>query len=336
MARFKKRLLLLSTLILAIWLVWTPLATARDIPNRDRSNRPPPNNRHHDRGFDGASQAINVSGSVSLGEAINLELSIKPTDAVIERIEQKRNVSIQNFQNQISISLTDLIEFEDLTDNGLTEDDIVLSNFALNSSNLNDVVLTEIGDDVTYLITSFDNSFQMIIEINSTHDMPHDWKWSLIIEYDYTSATSKLAVLHELIMSNRHTIREQFRNSTDHPQEFEGRELREPHPRLPVFFRWDQSAMVDDTEIDVIATKYDESLSLSFAHGDIINYDPSIGVDQSSLDSIDLELIELVDLESATEFIDRIFSPTSLGIVLAIAFTALIAITTLIYKSKTN
>lgn len=338
MARLKKRTLFTLTLMFAVWLAWTPLATAQqgDMPNRRMPPRQPPVNHHHNHGFDGHSQAVNVSGTVTVEDAIVLELTFKPTDEVIKRIEQNRNVTLQDFQNQISVSLTELVEFEDLTDDGLTTDDTVVSMFTLNSTNLNDVVMTEDGDEVIYTITSFDNSFQMNIEINSTDNMPHDWKWSLIIEYDYVSTISELAVLHELTMGNRHTIRERFTNSTEHPHEFESRRLSESHPRLPVFFSWDQTAFADDTEIDVIATRFDESLSLSFIQGDIIEYDPSIGVDQSAIESIESDLLEFFDVESAEKFLDKVLSPTPMGIGIAIMLTSVITIATLINKNKSK
>ncbi len=338
MARLKNRTLFTLTLMFVVWLAWTPLATAQqgDMPTRHTQHRQPPVNRHHDHGFDGTSQAVNVSGTVTIDEAIVLELTIKPTDEVIERIEQNRNVTLQDYENQISVSLTELVEFEDITDDGLTVDDTVVSTFTLNSLNLNDVVLSEDGDEVIYTITSLDNSFKMIIEINSTDNMPHDWKWSLVMEYDYASATSELAVLHELTMGNRHTIRERFANSTEHPMEFESRRLSESHPRLPVFFRWDQTAFADDSEIDVVATRYEESLSLSFNQGEVITYDPSIGADLSSIESFEFELMEFIDIESAEKLLDQVLSPTPLGIGIAIMLTAFITIATLINKNKSK
>ncbi|OLS29088.1 MAG: hypothetical protein HeimC2_02830 [Candidatus Heimdallarchaeota archaeon LC_2] len=338
MARMKKRLLFTLTLMFAVWLAWTSIASAQsgDMPNRDMPDRRPPANRHHDHGFDGVSQAVNVSGTVIVEDAIVLELSIKPIDAVIERIELNRNVTLKDFQNQISVSLTELVEFEDLTNDGLTSDDIILGGFVLDSTNLNDVVIMESGDEVIYIITSIDNSFQMIIEINSTDNMPHDWKWSLIIEYDYLSPTSSLAVLHDLTIGSMHIIRERFGNSTEHPNEFGTRRISETHPRLPMFFRWDQNAMADGNNIDVLATNFNKSLSLSFVQGEIITYDPSIGVEQTSIDSADLELINLFDLQSVDKLLDAVFSPTPRGIGIAIVLTSIIAITILISKNKSK
>ena len=128
MTRMKKHLLLTFSLMFAVWLAWTPLASAQsgDMPSRDMPDRRPPVNRHHDHGFDGVSQAVNVSGTVTVENAITLELTIQPTDEVIERIEQNRDVTLQDFQNQISVSLTELVEFEDLTNDGLTSDDTII------------------------------------------------------------------------------------------------------------------------------------------------------------------------------------------------------------------
>ena len=336
MARIKKRALFIFSLMFAVWLAWAPLASAQsgDMPNRDMPDRRPPVNRHHDHGFDGVSQAVNVSGTVTVEDAIILELTIQPTEEVIERIQQNRNVTLQDFQNQISVSLTELLEFEDLTNDGLTSDDTIIGGFALDSTNLNAVVMSENGDEVIYTITSIDNSFQMIIEIKSTDNMPHDWKWSLIIEYDYQSPTSSIAVLHDLTIGARRVIRERFGNFTEHPHEFETRMISETHPRLPMFFRWDQNATADGTEINVLATNFYGSLSLSFIQGETITYDPSIGVDQTSLDSADLELIDLFGVESVDELLDVIFSPTPRGIGIAIVLTSIIAITILIRKNK--
>ncbi|MCE7734204.1 MAG: hypothetical protein GPJ54_04940 [Candidatus Heimdallarchaeota archaeon] len=337
----KKHLIITTSLILAVWLIWSPLASAQgtmppEMPDRTNHRMEPPQNRRHSNGFDGANQAVNVSGTIDIADSITLSLTIKPSDDVIERMNNRDSMVISDFQNVITVSLTQLVEYNDTTNDGLTEDDMIISTFDLNDENLKDIVISELNGQTIYTIVSEDESFQMIIEINSTDNIPHDWKWSLEINYDYISDTSKLAVLHEIVIGRGDLIREDFASASAHPEAFDKRELSRSHARAPMFFRWDQTAFADDKEIDVEATKYNESLSLSFLQGDTISYDPSIGVSQESIESLDFELVNVFDLETVDKFIDQLSTPTARSLIIGILFVSTIAMATLISKSRSN
>lgn len=341
MVNMNKRLLITTSLILAVWLIWSPLASAQgtmppEMPDRTNHRMEPPRNRRHDNGFDGANQAVNVSGTINVTDSINLSLTIKPSDEVIERMNSRGSMVVSDFQNVITVSLTQLVEYEDTTNDGLTDNDTIISTFNLNDENLQDIVISELDGETIYTITSEDGSFKMIIEINSTDNMPHDWKWSLEINYNFISDTSKLAVLHDIVIGRGNLIREEFASASAHPEAFDRRELSRSHPRAPMFFRWDQTAFADDQEIEVEATKYNESLSLSFLQGETINYDPSIGVDQESIESLDFELVNVFDLETVNKFIDQLSTPTARGLIIGILFVSTITMATLISKSRSK
>jgi hypothetical protein len=293
-------------------------------------------NNRRSNGFDGVSQRVNISGTINITESINLALTIKPTDEMLQRMSDRDGIDLSEFQNIISVSLTQLVEYEDVADDGLTDDDLIVSTFNLSSDNLQDISINENNEETTYSIISNDASFEMIIEINSTDNVPHQWKWSLIMKYNYVSDSSKLAVLHDITIGRGNLIREQFANASTHPDAFNKRELSRSHPQLPMFFRWDSSAFSNNLEIEVETTKYNNSLSLSFLQGETITYDPSIGTNLESIVSIDFDIIEIFNEETINEFIDQISSPTRRGLVLAIIFISTIAIVTLIKKNRSK
>ena len=78
------------------------------------------------------------------------------------------------------------------------------------------------------------------------------------------------------------------------------------------------------------------SASLTVLQGETINYDPSIGVDQESIESIDFELINAFGLENVDEFMDQFSSPTTTGLIIGIISISAIAIVTLISKNRSK
>ncbi|MHA2277069.1 MAG: hypothetical protein ACXAC2_14945, partial [Candidatus Kariarchaeaceae archaeon] len=232
--------------------------------------------------------------------------------------------------NTMSISLTKLVEFEDVTKDGYTSDDLVISDYTLNSSTLGEIQFYSNNNSFT-ISSESDDLFTMIVELNLENGIPYEWKWSIILNYPFTSQTSTLAMLHEINagsswMADMH----EENHMGDYNLMFEDNHMQDNHQYLPMFFSWDKFAEVDGVTQNVTASVAENVFALSFAQGSSIYYDPKIGVEPTSIAEVD-SILGSIDLP---EFIDVINSPTALGLI-AGSF-ALVSLAIVAYRSKDN
>jgi hypothetical protein len=295
-----------------------PLASGQgNIPPRhnDFPHRPDPNYRHHfgDRNFEGMSENFNITGAIDIDNGIILSISVSPTSDMIDNRISRSNEqgiypNISNFENTMSVNLSSLIEFEDKTGDGFTDDDTIISIYTLDEVSLNDVDYVVVDGLDTYSITSVDSVFTMIIEVNSTNDLPHDWKWSLVIEYPFSSNTSSLAMIHQITALRRGNMMKPYPKHS-----FSNHSLLNNDSAIPMRFAWDATASVDGGQEDITATTDGNIFSLSVIQGDLIDYDPSIGLDPQVIDDIENEMYQLFNTE---DFVDTVNSPTFKGLLI--------------------
>lgn len=273
-------------------------------------------------GFMGASEYVNITGDISIGASIDLSIVITPTADALKQMKEHRPdlpPSMQqqdNLTNFITISVTQLVEFNDTLNDGFTSDDAVLSSYVLNSTTLNDIVRSDVDNGTIYTITSTSSGlFTMTAQLNYENDVLNAWKWSFDINYPFVSTTSKLAVLNEIDNSHRQMM-EQAQESIPN----NGNEYRYTHSYMnssdhmfPVFLQWDDYATVDGVKQNVTATGVPGTLALAFLQGSLISYDPRIGIVSENIISFELLFQSL-----ASNFLASIKSPTVLGLTIGV------------------
>ncbi|MHA2248953.1 MAG: hypothetical protein ACXAD7_01260 [Candidatus Kariarchaeaceae archaeon] len=334
MNRIRKSLI--PTLLLVL-LGLIPLASSQgSMPpgHHEIPHRPDPDYRHHfgDRNFEGMSENFNVTGTIHINNGIILSISVSPTsDMVDKRMSQATEhgfyPNISTFENTMSVNLSRLIEFEDTTGDGFTDDDTIMSLYSLNDINLNDVQNEVVDGLDTYTITSTDSVFTMIIEVNSTNDLPHDWKWSLVIEYPFSSSTSSLAMIHRITALRSGNLMKPYPKHS-----FSNHSLLNNDSAIPMRFAWDSTASVDGNEEDITATTDGSIFALSIIQGDLIDYDPSIGLNPQVIDDIENELYQLTHTK---DFVDTVNSPTFKGLLIgALLVTVTITISYVVRRKN--
>lgn len=284
--------------------------------------------RYEKSGFQGASSFLDVTGSLEVDTAITLTLEIGPNEAGQAKIQEKldqgnSNFTIDDFTNTISVSLLSLVEFEDVDGNGFTENDTIVSDLILDATTLEEVIFEENVNQTIYTVNSQeDGLFSMIIIVNTTDNIPHDWKWSVEIEYNFVQTDTKLAMIHDINILRGNFFQERYDRRGEHLQEhkdLQERRLQDDLSRVPLFMRWDPEAVVDGEIAEIEASRYNDYLALSMIQGDFIDYDPSIGIDSSSLDNLDQEIDRV-----ARKFADQIFSARGILIVLLVSSFVLV------------
>ena len=296
-------------------------------------------NVHHN-GFEGFSDHMLIKGNISISNAITLTISVLPSDEMQEMMSdrhmgQGNSMDMMNYNNTISLSLTKLVEFEDLTSDGYTADDIIISEYVLNKTSLNDVFLNDSGNVNKFTITSKnDDVFFMSIELNAENEVPYSWKWSLVLKFPFVSNSSRLAMLHDINSNFKSMEMHQNDEMEDHMGNSNGKyqnsHMSDNHRQLPMFFSWDDTAQVDNIDQKIIATSTDEIFSLSINQGSEIYYDPKIGVDPSDIVNIN-EILQGFNME---DFVDSINTPTLFGIIIGFSLLSGLAIMLILRKNK--
>lgn len=312
---------------------------------RDR-RRPPTHNAPMmgDNGMIGGSEYMDITGSVIVGDGITISLTVQPTDEMIELMDERMaeapmdmpTRSIEDMTNTLNVTLYELVEFEDVNDNGYDANDTIVSSYTLDDSSLGDVTMDTVDEITTYTVESNDGVFTMIIEVNVTDNLPHDWKWSLLIEYPFESASSELAMVHEVVSSHTNMIdsRHRYTNrarpgdmgfNPENYNRYMNQSMVEQNSGIPIVFSWDSTAVVDGTDADIVATSFGDSFALSLPQGDIIDYDPRVSMDTDSYSTVENDL---ADLFGDLSFADIINSPTLVGLSIAVISVAIIIILT--------
>jgi hypothetical protein len=292
-------------------------------------------------GFEGYSEHMSIIGNLTLDDSISLSLSIMPSEEMQEMMKDGHmgmgsghSNNIMEYTNTMSISLTKLVEFEDINDDGFTSDDQIISEYILDQSTLNEVVFN--ASNNSYFISSKnDTVFTMTVDLNTENEIPYAWKWSLMINYPFNLNTSSVAMIHEInsetiSMMEMHRQMDDLRDNhmSNFDTNFGNNYMKDHHQNLPMMFSWDDFALVDGLSQNVTATVTNDVFALSVVQGSQIDYDPKIGVEPSSITTID----GILGSSNLEEFIDIINSPTGIGLIAG--FVALTSVAIIAYRSK--
>ncbi|MCY3414228.1 MAG: hypothetical protein INQ03_21465 [Candidatus Heimdallarchaeota archaeon] len=335
-----KKLVLFSLIIITTGLLLTSTVVA--MPNGPNPpHRDPP--RMRDGCMIGGSEYMNITGSIEINDGISITLSVSPTQEMIDHMKEKNNMEaldIDDLTNSINITLYELVEFEDINTPGLDVNDTIVSSYSLDDDTLGDVSFTEEDSIVRYDVSTLDGVFALNLVVNISNDLPHDWKWSTVLEYPYVSNTSSISMLHtvETSMGNKidphrhyHHHRPGDASVPENQVQYHNNSMHMNNSRIPILFSWDTTAMADGISIDVFATSFGETFAISMEQGDIIEYDPRISVDEDSFMNIENELFELIN-DILGQFGLTVNSPTTFGLLLAAGFVGIIII--IAYKKK--
>ncbi len=280
-------------------------------------------------GFNSSTSNLEVTGDLFIDDGIVLTINVQSTQTITrpdgEVIEPSR-------ENEMTIILTQLVEFEDTTANGYSDDDVVVSTYLLNENSLNDVEYSVEDEMVLYRITSIDGVFKMVVEVNQTNDLPHDWKWSVTLDYPYESSTSSIAMIHEYYMERTYVrVREQVQmgNLTGNTFTYQNRTMVNNESGIPLRFAWDDYAVVDGVEENVTATTLNDVFALSVVQGDVIEYDPNLGIEIQ-------DLVELDDYFAAEfgSFFESLPTPTITTLAITFGVIAAISIVNILIKKR--
>lgn len=319
---------ILTTLLLVLI---TSVAVSSAAPD----NRPRDNPRGEKpagiavNGFNSSTSNLEVTGDLFIDDGIVLTINVQSTQTITrpdgEVIEPSR-------ENEMTIILTQLVEFEDTTANGYSDDDVVVSTYLLNENSLNDVEYSVEDEMVLYRITSIDGVFKMVVEVNQTNDLPHDWKWSVTLDYPYESSTSSIAMIHEYYMERTYVrVREQVQmgNLTGNTFTYQNRTMVNNESGIPLRFAWDDYAVVDGVEENVTATTLNDVFALSVVQGDVIEYDPNLGIEIQ-------DLVELDDYFAAEfgSFFESLPTPTITTLAITFGVIAAISIVNILIKKR--
>jgi len=300
------------------------LLTVSMISAQNRPNSPnmPGGNQNHVRhnGFEGLRGNMNITGEIYVEDAIYITLTAQPTEEAIERIQENRrgeDVTVEDLTNEISIAITELVEFIDNNNDGYDENDTVISSFALNDNTLDDPQMVEGENSTEYTINAVDGSFTLLLYLNEGDGTLHTWKWSVEINYDFEQVDTNLAIIQQVTSNRRPLTRDYMNTREDVGPRIMDRELRDGHAIVPMFFKWDNTAIVDGLIKNVTASRAligdNFVIALSIPQGDSIFYDPEIGVEIATIDGAQ----SFIDQVTLLGFVDTISSPTVIGIILA-------------------
>ncbi len=299
------RKLIFSVLLTSItlFLLINPAVAGRP---EDRNRSGP---RMGDSGMMGGSEYMEVTGEIIVGDGITISLSITPTEELLQQIGDRKGEdmpSIDDMTNSLNVTLYELVEYEDVNvNNGYDSNDTVISAYSLDDSNLGELQSDTIGDISRYELSSNDGVFKMIIEVNITDNLPHDWKWSLLIEYPFVSDSSNLAMVHTVESSRASMIDNQHRYQSrsrpgdnnfnpENNMRYENNSMIAEHSRIPIVFGWDSTAIVDGVDASITATSFGDSFALSLPQGDVIDYDPQISIDTDNFNNFDNEIFSIL------------------------------------------
>ncbi len=241
----------------------------------------------------------------------------------------------QDMKHTMSVLITELVEYKDELGDGYTEDDTVISALKLNSTNLSPVEFVNESGIVTYRTSTLDNStFSLILEVNTTSNLPNEWKWSYDINYPFADSSSKLAVLHEIHSFQGSLVADQHR--MDRIARFthmNDSKVIANHSMLPMLFTWDRTANIDGTESDVVATGSNGTIALSFEQGSSIYYDPRLSIDEETIQQFDQSLGSMFSQEDLKSFAEILGLPNETALILAGSLMILV-VALIVWKKK--
>ncbi|MDH5403715.1 MAG: hypothetical protein OEZ01_11740 [Candidatus Heimdallarchaeota archaeon] len=301
--------------------------------NDDRNN----DNNHMGGGMmddghmNGMTENMEIYGEVSVTNAITIEISVRPTEEMQQYMQGE--MSQDDYSNQVTVSFTQLVEFEDLNNDGYSSDDVIVSTYQLDENSLTQ---PELNNNIYTINSKLDNTFQMFIESKFKDNVFYGFKWSLEIAYNFQLNNTKLAMIHTIdtkhgrMMEGHMNGEDNDMNQQDHHSQYEEHRMNDGDHNVPMFFEWAPIVEVDGVNYNITATGFDNIFAISTIQGDLIIYDPIVGVDPDSLLQTDENLSSLF-----RNFMNSINSPTRLGLMLA-GFAILSMVFIALYAKKNN
>ncbi|MHA2503535.1 MAG: hypothetical protein ACXAE3_11775 [Candidatus Kariarchaeaceae archaeon] len=308
--------------ISVVILLTATVASAQGPGNGPRDRMGQGHHEHHTGpgGFEGMRGNMNITGEVNVDEAIVISIHVQPSEEVREQMQNSprgHDLAAEDLSNTIEIQITSLVEYDDTDGTGYYDNDTVISEILLNSDFLLDPVMSEGENGTEYLIESVDDTFAMYLYLNEADGTVHSWKWSIEMNYPFVENDTSVAILQSISSNNGPLTRDRAMHHNGEMMEgaIEEHMFRDEHPQVPMFFKWDDFAIVDGVTVDVSASRAiiedRPVLALTIPQGENIFYDPEIGVEIDGLDNaqnlIDGAVLDLADI---------VRSPSGLGIVL--------------------
>lgn len=265
-------------------------------------------------GFEAYSDHMRIEGEIQITDSVKFTISAQPTEEMNDMMNDHMGSSsdMMMYSNMMTISLTKLIEFEDLTDNGYSEDDKQVSEFVMNQTTMNPVELQSDSDVSTFLINSKSNVINITVDMLTENNSPYAFKWSLDINYPFVQNNTKVAMLHEMDSVQMDNMMQDVTDMVE--QGFNSNMMTDNDENLPMFFSWDEQYIVDGETRDIIPNLENNIFSISFNQGAGIVYDPQVGFDPEDIRDID-SILDNIGLE---QFWETVKTPTSLGIILGL------------------
>lgn len=287
-------------------------------------------------GFQGNTENMIIEGEITITNSIEFYINVHPND---EHASSMHHQMMSDYSNIIEVSIEKLVEYEDLDNNSLSSNDIVKSDFYLNSSTLNEVEKVQNDGILNFIINSkIENLFKMTFEIVSHENTPYAFKWSIDLEYPFVSNSSKLAVFHNVSTKSKSMMdmMDMMDGGMMGDNPLMSNMMSDDNEFLPMSFNWDDEVIVDGVVKSIVSDVYNDYLTISFPSGNIISYDPVIGTEAESIIDIDELLSENPLFDELNYFGNGAFVPTLFGITIAMVAVIVILISGyLIGKKKT-
>lgn len=238
--------------------------------------------------FQGHSRAMVIEGEINIIDSIELVLTISPV-----KQSMMNHDMMAKYHNEMKVIVSKLVEFEDLTSDGFTDDDLILSTFNLNNDELKEVEVIELNGITTFIIKSkVPDVIDIAIEVNKYEDIPVAFKWSYEMQYPFASNRSNLAIIHSL-EQNTQTMMDMMNNNHMGQSNLI---MSDNHEFLPMQFSWDNLAKIDSIDTEISVDVINDQFVLSFPFGNQISYDPRIQLDPSDISDIDRILSDLIGI----------------------------------------
>jgi len=258
----------------------------------------------------------NLNNSV---DAFEIDFYKDPTPSLI--LNYMPNGNNSNIKLAFRITLTKIIEFEDINENERYDyNDVVISTYDFKSINFNNITYsnetTISGENVVKMTTqTIDDIFSLnmmmsdnFTSINNNLISPSEMKIDFIIKnYPYLNNNTQLALIVEVNTDHRVGVEKQ---SFDELMGFASNEtsINISSINYSGFFSWLDDANIDGENKSVYATFFKENyagkqefenvsyIAISYPRGTHIIHDPKIGVISQSFASISLMDIPLINI----------------------------------------
>ncbi len=282
-------------------------------------------------GFQGNTENMVIEGKIAIINSIEFYISVHPND---EHTSSMHHQMMSDYSNIIEVSIDKLVEYVDLDNNGLTSNDLVISDYHLNSSTLNEVEKVQNGDNLYFVINSkIENLLKMTFEIVSQDNTPYAFKWSMDLKYPFVSNSSKLAVFHNVSTESK-SMMDMMDGDMMSDSSHMSNMMSDDDEYLPMSFNWDEDVIVDGVSKSIFSDVYGDYLTISFPAGSIISYDPVIGTEANSIINIDELLSENQFIDELNYYGNAAFVPTVSGIIIATLAVSIILISGYIIGKK--